>query len=783
MRTIISNNIEVINYSSELYDWCEKNLIVINPVWEQLMKRGDENTIRRKHVPKDLKLYVKKPDKLIIPFGCLWGIWDYIKDSPYTTKFNEVNDLSIKYTPCPWKLRDYQEDAIQQVLLNKGGILSAGCGAGKTISGIEMIHRIGKKALWIVHTKDLLKQANKNMKELYPNLEIGYITDGKVDIGKDITISTVQTLDKISPIIYAEEFGTVVVDECFPAGTKISTRYGLKNIEDIKVGDEVLSFNHQKNEVEYKKVKHLFVKTSNNLNTLKINDNIITATPNHPFYTQRGYVRMEELNDGDYVLQELPESNYERRYNKSKMDPRKIKRIHLLQSRMCNCLQKETGLVRRIKKEDVRENDNSKQNASSFPKESRKNEEQQSYVSRRSYTKNDGNERKKWYSPQSNKKSWWEWENNYLPRNFESRINEHGLSTTIRISSENKQDERTKKLLSNLLQDRYSNTTLNGSNRSRWRNPLWKKGKNARRKKDKILEWKRVESVESYEHSNSTRCESGYQVFNFEVENNNNYFANGILVHNCHHVSGSPTYSKMFQRVIDNIPARWKIGLSATVFRNDSLSKTMFTTLGMNKNKEFAPAYEVTRDRINVLTATHIGIDVDTEFSYSTLNEDGTIDYNSLIDYLSNNEYRNEVIIDNVLKCNEEGRKQALLCLRVSHCESLYKMLKDKGLRVELITGKSNAKKREEALNQTDNWDVIISTVSLFKEGIDIKALDSVHLCSPVKDKSAVVQACGRCERILEGKKEPKFFDYVDTKFPYCKSAYKKRVSYLKNRN
>ena len=238
----------------------------------------------------------------------------------------------------------------------------------------------------------------------------------------------------------------------------------------------------------------------------------------------------------------------------------------------------------------------------------------------------------------------------------------------------------------------------------------------------------------------------------------------------------------MFQRVVDNIPARWKIGLSATVERNDTMTKTMFTTLGMHKSGEFAPAFQVPRDRINTLNAEHVPIELHTEFSYDALNEDGTINYNGLIDYLSQSEKRNEDIIENIMKCAAENRKQAVMCLRVYHCEYLYEKLKEKGLKVELITGKSAAKKREKILNETDDWSIIVSTIALFKEGIDIKALDCVHLCSPIKDKTAVVQAAGRCERVLEGKKEPKFFDYVDSKFPYCLNTFKKRKSYLKNR-
>lgn len=939
-----SNNIKIENYTSRIYDWCKENLVVTNPVYEQLMKTGKEDTIRRKRVPKDLNIFIKKGEDLIIPFGCLYGIWNLIKDAPYELDFNKTEDISIKNLKCPLKLYDYQEDSVSALLRAKGGVLSSSCGSGKglpldakiytptgwkrngdlvigdkvigkngkkttvtgifdkglvdaykitfsdetsivcdkdhlwavqnqsdrrdnrgfkvksseeifklynskefgrgrklyipivkpvefeekellldpwllgilisdgclqkkcimisnseidiiekirsktkdklifkqkydyvfkggeilnkikklglcnkksyeksipkqylynsirnrvellkglfdgdgytdnrktlyeystsseqlakdiveliqslggtakirvkeeptytykgekkigkknyriffklynikpfssnkhrykyierthyikayrnitkiekhepiisrcitvdaedelyvtdnfivthnTTVGIELIHRIGKKALWLTHTKDLMNQAAKSMKNLYPNVDIGFITEGKVDIGKDITVSTVQTLVNIDPFIYKYEFETVVVDECFPAGTKISTKLGLKNIEDIKLGDEVLSFNHDSDIYEYKKVKTVFKRFTKEMMKLKVGKKYIIATPNHPFFTkERGYVRMDDLKIGDHLL-----------------------------------MQTERGEV------------------------SYYFEEIKSLPIKKNYLKN-------------------------------------------------------------------------------------------------------------------------HPTYNFEVEDNNNYFANGILVHNCHHVSGSPTFSKMFQKVVDNISARYKFGLSATAYRADSLQKTMFTTLGMNPSGEFNPTYIVDKSRVNTLEARHERVDVDTPDGDEFLNSDGTIDYNSLINYLSYNELRNDAIINKVLECNNEGRKQAVLCLRVDHCDLLYNRLKKEGLRVEIITGKTQAKKREQALNETDNWDVIVSTVALFKEGIDIVSLDTVHLCSPIQDKAAVIQSCGRCERKMKDKKEPIFYDYVDINIPYCLNKYKKRVGYLKKR-
>lgn len=463
MRVFISRDIEIENPTNKILSWCEAYLVVTNPTWLQLYKMGKEDTIRRKHIPKDLKLYTRNGDNIRIPIGCIYGIWDMIRYSEIKTSFSSCNDLSIKNINCPLELFDYQEEALNAALSAKSGVIVAPCGAGKTTIGIELIHRIGKKALWITHTKSLLTQAANDMKGLYPNLDIGYITEGKVDIGKDITISTVQTLEKISSQYYANEFETVVVDEC-------------------------------------------------------------------------------------------------------------------------------------------------------------------------------------------------------------------------------------------------------------------------------------------------------------------------------HKVSGSPTFAKMFQKVLSNLNSRYKYGLTATPFRSDTLTRTIYTNLGMNKQGEFEPIYTISRDRTNTLTAEHVKIDLKTERSYDFLLPDGTIVYGDLIDYLCQNKQRNEWIVENVMKCHAEGRKQALLSIRVYQCKDLYNMLKEKGVKVVMLTGGSKKKEREEILGNTEAWDVIISTMTLFKEGINIKALDCVHLCAPDKNESGIIQACGRCERVLPGKKEPKFFDYVDVNIKYCVDAYEKRKRFLKNR-
>ena len=81
-------------------------------------------------------------------------------------------------------------------------------------------------------------------------------------------------------------------------------------------------------------------------------------------------------------------------------------------------------------------------------------------------------------------------------------------------------------------------------------------------------------------------CKDGY-VYNIEVNKNNNYFANNVLVHNCAHVAASPTQMKMFAKVISKIPARYKYGLTATPTRSDGMIKAMYCYIGTDKDGDF----------------------------------------------------------------------------------------------------------------------------------------------------------------------------------------------------
>jgi 2'-5' RNA ligase len=91
----------------------------------------------------------------------------------------------------------------------------------------------------------------------------------------------------------------VIFDECVPAGTKIETPSGPVPIEQLHIGDSVWGFNHDTGEIEATPVLYLFRRET-------VNDfTIVHETPmtgNHPVWTaNRGYVPSDELACDDTV--------------------------------------------------------------------------------------------------------------------------------------------------------------------------------------------------------------------------------------------------------------------------------------------------------------------------------------------------------------------------------------------------------------------------------------------------------------------------------------------------
>jgi superfamily II DNA or RNA helicase len=213
MQITVSNYIIIDDYTRELIDWCRNNLVLDNPEYHKKQRMG----LWLGNTPSHISLYAVDGGRLYLPFGCLDYMWQtYGKTCSFERQIADLRHVNYQSNV---NLYDYQEEAVNKALRAKNGVIVMPCGAGKTQTALELIARIGGKALWLTHTQDLLNQSMNRAKSVYdaPKEIYGTITGGKVNIGTGITFATVQTMSKLDLAHYRDTWDIVIVDECHKA--------------------------------------------------------------------------------------------------------------------------------------------------------------------------------------------------------------------------------------------------------------------------------------------------------------------------------------------------------------------------------------------------------------------------------------------------------------------------------------------------------------------------------------------------------------------------------------
>lgn len=222
----VGNQLRIQEPTADLLDWCKKNMVLANPDYAKKVRMH----LWLGNTPQKLYLMQWDGDTLVLPYGCLntvlrMGECEVINDLPSPKKID---------FGCSVPLYDYQEAAKEAMLKAYYGILQSPAGSGKTQVGIALAAALGRKTLWLTHTRDLLSQS-KNRAEQYmsPSLT-GTITEGRVQIGKAITFATVQTMCNLDLGRYRDVWDCIIVDECHRvAGTPTSVTQFSKVLNSL----------------------------------------------------------------------------------------------------------------------------------------------------------------------------------------------------------------------------------------------------------------------------------------------------------------------------------------------------------------------------------------------------------------------------------------------------------------------------------------------------------------------------------------------------------------------
>ena len=240
-----------------------------------------------------------------------------------------------------------------------------------------------------------------------------------------------------------------------------------------------------------------------------------------------------------------------------------------------------------------------------------------------------------------------------------------------------------------------------------------------------------------------------------------------VIVDECHHVS-----SITFEQVLMYIKAHTIYGLTATPIRKDGHQPIIFMQCG--------PIRFSTDVKSQIAKQSFDRFLIPRFTSYNSILED-RLSIATLYKYLSEDEIRNNLIVEDICKAVNTGRTPIILTNRTAHVSVLAEKLNATIKNVISLTGAGTTREKQEAMQRLQTIPdseqlVIVATGKYIGEGFDYPRLDTLFLALPISWKGLLTQYAGRLHREYEGKKDVRIYDYIDIHEPICDSMYRKRL-------
>lgn len=240
-----------------------------------------------------------------------------------------------------------------------------------------------------------------------------------------------------------------------------------------------------------------------------------------------------------------------------------------------------------------------------------------------------------------------------------------------------------------------------------------------------------------------------------------------VIVDECHHVS-----SITFEQVLMSIKAHTIYGLTATPIRKDGHQPIIFMQCG--------PIRFTTDVKSQIAKQSFDRFLIPRFTSYNSILEN-RLSIATLYKYLSEDEIRNNLIVEDICKAVNTGRTPIILTNRTAHVSVLAEKLKATIKNVISLTGAGTTREKREAMQRLQTIPdseqlVIVATGKYIGEGFDYPRLDTLFLALPILWKGLLTQYAGRLHREYEGKKDVRIYDYIDIHEPICDSMYRKRL-------
>ena len=492
-----------------------------------------------------------------------------------------VNPIHVPKPKNGLALYDYQKHGVQFIEHRNGRVLIADeMGLGKTVQALTWLdmnpsirpalvvcpsslkvnwEREVKK--WVHHRARVMTLYGTTPEQLHGDIII---------INYDILYKWVRTLQNYN-------FKCIVADECFPAGTKISTPTGLKNIESIKEGDIVF------NAIGQGVVQKINKQISGSLIRLHLNTGrFIDVTPNHPFFTTMGWVKASDLKNKIILSKQNIFNIFAHSINLKIDEQDKTSMQMVWESLPVNSLQK--TFLQHILLSEMEEHSSGNKKSGKLKRKIRKDkccfeesprkkssmggepigidENKQPHFKSRNSGENKSHMENSGASISTTTIKRGKWKT--VTTGAQDIMG--GIRTRMESRASYRNKTGSKFRLPIKLQSGHSFSETQNMGRSGRMESRIGRSKIEGQEKRKAIEFVRVERVEVLEQTSGGRI-NDRTVYNLQISGHPSYYAEGFLVHNCHYIKTPNTQrTKAFKRLNKNVDKL--IALSGTPIEN-----------------------------------------------------------------------------------------------------------------------------------------------------------------------------------------------------------------------
>ena len=612
-------------------------------------------------------------------------------------------------------LRDYQQRTIDQLYawFEAGGkgnpclVLPTGSGKSHIVAALckdALQNWPETRVLMLTHVKELIEQNAEKMRQHWAGAPMGIYSAsiGRKDLGEPITFAGIQSVrTKAHQLGHTD---LVIIDECFVAGTKISTPKGQVDIDKVRCGD--LVFNTR----GVGTVEAVSCRSVLETLLVELDDGTkFECTGNHPIFTDNGWEKAEQLEIGAHLFRIEDVSSLWSRIQTLDQKGRQRKSNF---SNVGTILEKAELLLREVCKEITPDG----------------SECRSTQTNARNFEKNQASTYSTWrkraiaaFATVSAASC--------IGRRVDSRICNQDQSGTF---------ERD---ISECVQGGHLLSGKDDLHRIGWGESRQRREENAGQKERPISCGPRVARV------SHIKRESPVLVFNLQVSGHPSYFANGIASHNCHLVNHKDEggYRALLEQLKAINPALRVVGLTATPYRLghglitdkpalfDALIQPISIEELIYKGYLSTLRSKVTKAKLDV-TGVHKrgGEFIESELQAAVDKDD-----------------KNQAVVQEVIALAGDRKAWLFFCAGVKHAQHIADALNQQGVAAECVTGETPKKERERMISDFKAGRLrALTNANVLTTGFDYPDIDLIAMLRPTMSASLYVQMAGRGMRV-----------------------------------